>query len=52
MAGSEGDVENEERTAKINAYLQSLFGDQFQILFGKLRELVKVSFCILLFSET
>ncbi len=29
MAGSEGDVENEERTAKINAHLQSLFGDQF-----------------------
>ena len=25
-AGSEGDVENEERTAKINAHLQSLFG--------------------------
>ena len=32
MAGSEGDVENEERTAKINAHLQSLFGDQFQMI--------------------
>ena len=51
MAGSEGDVENEEeRTAKINAHLQSLFGDQFQILFGKLREIVSyfVIFCNLI----
>ncbi len=30
-AGSEGDVENEERTAKIKTHLQSLFGAQFQI---------------------
>ena len=51
MAGSEGDVENEEeRTAKINAHLQSLFGDQFQILFGKLRDIVSyfVIFCNLI----
>ncbi len=39
-AGSEGEVENEERTAKINAHLQSLFGAQFQILFGKIHEIV------------
>jgi len=47
---SEGDVENEERTAKINAHLQSLFGDQFQILFGKLRDIVSyfVIFCNLI----
>ena len=32
-AGSEGDVENKERGAKINTHLQSLFGAQ--ILFGK-----------------
>ncbi len=50
MVGSEGDVENEERTAKINAHIQSLFGDQFQILFGKLREIVSyfVIFCNLI----
>ncbi len=49
-AGSEGDVENEERTAKINANLPSLFGAQFQIIFGKLRENVSyfVIFCNLL----
>ena len=39
-AGSEGDVENEEKTAKINAHLQSLFGAQFQILFGELYKIV------------
>ncbi len=49
-AGSEGDVENEERTAKINAHLQSLFGAQFQILFGKIHEIVSyfVIFCNLI----
>ncbi len=49
-AGSEGDVENKERTAKINAHIKSLFGDQFQILFGKLRETVSyfVIFCNLI----
>ena len=39
-AGSEDDVENEERTAKINAHLQNLFGAQFQILFGNLYKIV------------
>ena len=50
MADSEGDVQNEERTAKINAHIKSLFGDQFQILFGKLRETVSyfVLFCNLI----
>ena len=49
-AGSEGDVENEERNAKINAHLQSLFGAQFQILFGKIHEIVSyfVIFCNLI----
>jgi hypothetical protein len=49
-AGSEGDVENEERTAKINAHLQSLFGAQFQILFGELYKIVSyfVIFCNLI----
>ena len=49
-AGSEGDVENEEKTAKINAHLQNLFGAQFQILFGKLYEIVSyfVVFCNLI----
>ena len=49
-AGSEGDVENEEKTAKINAHLQSLFGAQFQILFGKLYKIVSyfVVFCNLI----
>jgi hypothetical protein len=49
-AGSEDDVENEERTAKINAHLQSLFGAQFQILFGKIHEIVSyfVIFCNLI----
>ena len=49
-AGSEDDVENEERTAKINAHLQSLFGAQFQILFGKLYKIVAyfVVFCNLI----
>jgi hypothetical protein len=48
--GSEGDVEYEERTAKINVHLQSLFGAQFQILFGKLPEIVSyfVIFCNLI----
>ena len=46
-ADSEGDVENEEKTAKINAYLQNLFGAQFQILCGKLYKIVSyfVVFC-------
>ena len=50
MAGSEGDVENEEKTAKINAHLQNLFGAQFQILFGKLYKIVSyfVVFCNLI----
>jgi hypothetical protein len=49
-AGSEGDVENEEKTAKINAHLQSLFGAQFQILFRKLYKIVSyfVIFCNLI----
>ena len=49
-AGSEDDVENEERTAKINARLQNLFGAQFQILFGKLYKIVSyfVVFCNLM----
>jgi hypothetical protein len=49
-AGSEGDVENEERTAKINTHLQNLFGAQFQILFGKIHEIVSyfVIFCNLI----
>jgi hypothetical protein len=49
-AGSEGGVENEERTAKTNAHLQSLFGAKFQILFGKLCEIVLyfVIFCNLI----
>ncbi len=46
---SEGNVENEERTAKVNAHLQSLFGAQFQVLF--LENFMK-SFRILLFSAT
>ena len=39
-----------QRTAKINAHLQNLFGAQFQILFGKLYEIVSyfVVFCNLI----
>ncbi len=46
--GFEGDVENDERTAKINAHTQSLFGAQIHILFGNHRENV----LYMLFSAT
>ena len=49
-AGPEGDVENEDRVAKVNTRLQGLFGAQFEILFGKLHENVVyfVIFCNLI----
>ena len=47
-AGSEGDVENEERTAKINVHLQSLLVPSFKFYL----EILIKSFRILLFSAT